>query len=257
MLGAMRWLAVLGLVTACGSDAATPDAEHYSGSGSIVVRSYASEPGTGAGTAAQAMFIAREDCGTVQVGPCSIRGCEPDWLGLAVSAGTLTIDSDPPFSLYQSVEQSSTFYSAYGNLVAFGAGDTRTLTASGAAVPAFSATFVVPAAAVITSPPSISPVTVGTEDLRVAWTGGSSFVDVVLQKTLVQARCRLAAIDGEGTIPNSVLLQFHEPGARFLIVTSTDVTSSVPDWTVTTTASIDATWADGTAATGTLTFLAP
>jgi hypothetical protein len=257
MLVPMRWLAVLGLVTGCGSGAATPDAEHYSGSGSIIVRSYASEPGTGAGTTAQATFIAREDCSTDQVGPCSIRGCQPEWLGLSVSAGNLTIDSMPPFSLSENTDHSNTFYSGSGNVVAFRAGDTRTLTATGSAVPAFSSTFVIPDAAVITSPPAHTQIAVGADDLNVAWTGGSDFVDVVLQKTLALARCRFAASDGGGTIPNVVLLEFHEPGAEFRIVTSIDVTASVPDWTVTTTASIDATWADGTAAIGTLSFPTP
>ena len=75
--------------------------------------------------------------------------------------------------------------------------------------------------------------------------------------TLRQARCRFDASAGAAAIPNAVLLEFHEPGARFLLVTSTDATTSVPDWTITTTASLDATWPDGTAATGTLSFLAP
>jgi len=252
----MRWLVVLGVVAGCGGDAAAPDAEHYSGSGSIVVRSYASEPGTGAGTAAQAIFIAREDCNTVQMGPCSIRGCEPDWLGLAVSAGTLTIDSTPPFPLVATDERTSVFYGGNGNVVALHAGETRTLTASGAAVPSFSTAFVVPDAAVLTSP-SAAGISVGTDDIQLAWTGGSGFVDVLLQATLRQARCRFDASTGAGAIPNAVMQSFHEPGARFLLVTSNDVATSVPDWTITTTASLDATWADGTAATGTLAFLAP
>ena len=257
MIVGVRWLVVLGLVTACGSDAATPDAAHYSGSGSVVVRSYASEPGAGAGTIARARFIAREDCGTTQVGPCSIRGCEPDWLGLAVSAGTLTIDSTPPFSLYEGAEGSSTFYFGNGNVVAFGAGDTRTLTASGSAVPAFSTSFVAPEVAVVTSPPAGSALTVGTEDLQLAWTGGSGFVDVLLERTSAEGRCRFPASIGAGTIPNAALLEFREPGAELLITTSTEVDTNVPDWSVTTTASIDATWSDGTAAVGTLAFLPP
>jgi hypothetical protein len=251
----VRWLVVLGLVAGCGNDTASPDAEHYSGSGSIVVRSYASEPGVGAGTSADAIFIAREDCATVRIGPCSIRACQPDWLGLAVSAGTLTIDSTPPFPLFAIDERSSVFYGGNGNVVALHAGETRTLAASGAAVPAFSTTFVVPDAAVITSPSA--GITVGTDDVQLAWTGGSGFVDVVLQATLRHARCRFDASTGAGAIPNAALAQFREPGARFLRVTSNEVATNVPDWTITTTGSLDATWPDGTAATGTLSFLAP
>jgi hypothetical protein len=257
MLVAMRWFVVLGLMTACGGDAAAPDAEHYSGSGSIELRSYASEPGVGAGTTAQAMFIAREDCSTEQVGPCSIRGCQPEWLGLAVSAGSVTIDSTPAFSLDASADHASTFYRGNAKLAAFGAGDTRTLTATGSAVPAFSSTFVVPGAAVITSPNAPARITIGTDDLKIAWTGGSDFVDVILERTLARGRCRFPASDGAGTIPNVVLVEFHEPGAELLIVTSTDVTANVPDWTMTTTASIDATWPDGSAAVGTLSFPSP
>lgn len=242
---------MLGLaLAACSSGTAGPDAEHYSGSGSIAVRSYTSEP-TGAGTTARAQFIAREDCGTMQVGPCSIRFCAPDWLGLAVSAGDLIIDSTPAFSIPPGAadQTRSVWYFANGKQVAFGPGEARTLRAAGYTVPAFSVPFMAPEVAVITSPAPTSTLVFGPDDFSLAWSGGSGFVDVLIDFYTGNMVCRFDAAAGAGVIPMSALRQ--APASYFVIETSNEATTTLPGWAITTTASVDATWPDGTAAVGT------
>jgi len=253
----VRWFVILGLAAGCSNEAAVPDAAHYAGSGAIQLRSYTSEPGTGAGTSAVAEFIAREDCGTTQVGPCSIRSCAPDWLGLTVSAGDLTVDSTPAWSIPPGApdQTRSVWYFARSAQPAFGPGDGRTLRAGGYAVPAFSVPFVAPDVAVITSPPPTATLALGASDFALTWTGGSGFVDVLFDFYSGNAVCRFDAALGMGTIP---MAAFHPgPASYFVIETSNEVKTTLTDWAITTTASVDATWPDGTAAVGTATVTLP
>jgi len=228
------------------------DAEHYAGSGSIVMRSYTSEP-TGAGTVAYAAFIARDDCGTMQVGPCSIRFCAPDWLGLTVSAGDLIIDSTPAFVMPpgEPDQTKSVRYFANRKEQVFGPGDPRTIRAGGYAVPAFSVPFVAPIAATITSPASATTLALGPADFTLTWTGGSGFLDVLFAVGSDNAVCRFDAAAGTGVIPIEAIRASAVTGSYFAIETSSEIETTLTDWTITTTASIDATWSDGTAAVGT------
>lgn len=251
---------MFGLVTACSSGGAgpddggtaVPDAEHYTGSGAIRLRSFSSEP-TGAGTIASAMFIAHEDCGTMQVGPCTIRFCAPDWLGLTVSAGDLSVDSTPAFVMAPGTpdQTHSVWYFANKNQPAFAPGDARTLRAGGYAVPAFTVPFVAPEAAMITSPAAGATLALGPGDFTLTWTGGSGFVDVLFDVGSDSAVCRFDAAAGTGVIPMSAIRASAVTGSYFVIETSNEVKTTLPDWSITTTASIDATWPDGTAAVGT------
>jgi len=245
----MRQLTLLLVAVGCGSSApAAVDAQHLSGTGSIEVRSFGSAM-SGAGTEARGLFVARDDCGTVQVGPCSIRACEPDWYGLAVSAGKLAIDSTPPFAMGPYPSDNYVFYTGSSDQPAFAPGEMRSLSATGDAVPAFSTSLVAPMPAVVTAPNAA--LTIGSGDLQIAWQGGSGFLEVDFTATLRRARCRFDASLGAGVIPADAL--YREPGETFTFETSNDSVTTVNDWTVTTTASIGAAWLDGSAATGTIT----
>lgn len=99
----------------------------------------------------------------------------------------------------------------------FAPGDVLSVSASGAAVPAFTQTIQGPPPIVLRSP--ASPFTVPTDqDLVVSWDGGiaGDVVDVLLDGTFPNYRtdvitCTFDAVKGEGTVPKSALAFVKSP----------------------------------------------
>jgi hypothetical protein len=170
-------------------------------------------------------------CQVVEVGSQFSQtdgGSEAGTVLTEVSAGTLTVSGGTaPVVIaptntagYVSYSYQSTSGAGDGG-PSFAAGDTLTVSASGAAAPAFSATVTVPGTIQVTEPPPPSPTLpdgaplvfpmlaapiARTTDLPIAWTGGSSGnVLVALSSSGTSIECLFPESAGSAVIPAAAL----------------------------------------------------
>jgi hypothetical protein len=103
-------------------------------------------------------------------------------------------------------------------------GETLTVSAAGADVPAFSATVIGPANSTVTMPADPSPAMLTVDrsmDLTLAWTGGSQTLKVDVVTVGATIECRFSASAGTGTISKS-LLGMLSAGAGNLLASGED-----------------------------------
>jgi hypothetical protein len=210
----------------CGTTAATGDGGGGSGgdggsvqpttkSGGVTVQSYtATQATTGTALAAgdlSAEFEAASACPTTTIGPCVLSSCGIP-TATAESAGTITVTGAlVPASISPAADKT---YTALMTQPLFSGGETLTVTAAGADVPAFTHTLVAPAKITITSPAkpaSASPYLMidRSAGFSVAWTGGgASTVQIALlggTGSNLDLSCHFPASAGSATIPASAL----------------------------------------------------
>jgi hypothetical protein len=158
-------------------------------------------------------------CTPTSTGPCTIYNCPfPNPLP-GDSAGTLTISggSIPAGTTMLPIPAQSNSYgsSLSGSFVA--GGDTVTVSATGATVPAFGPHSVTAPGSIDVTSPAVtgaSPIVISTSsDLTVTWTGGQSGATVSLSaatETITVGPvidCEWDAAAGQGVVPQSLLGQ--------------------------------------------------
>jgi len=174
-------------------------------------------------------FTSSTQCTEKSIGPCVLVECggAPDALA---SAGTLGFAGGliPPGTQLVPRPSDNTYFTQFLNGPLFAPGDSITVSASGAALPAFSRKVIAPEKVALTAPDCthLGSPTCGkfdqTQDLPVAWTGGSGTVDVMLSVsggTIGSAtmHCRLPAADGHGVIPVAALAALPRPDDLMVI----------------------------------------
>ena len=138
----------------------------------------------------------------------------------------------------------------------FTGGEAVHVHATGATAPVLDVTTTAPAAAVITQPATASTIQVDhTMPLTFTWTGGSGSLAVTMYDEIaaLSMRCELPAAPGTGSIPVAALA--HLPvGSTATLVLSTegDGTSTPTGWTVDLAVLVEARYANGTLAEGSL-----
>lgn len=238
------------------------DAPRPGNYGAVSIQSYdaMNTPGTATrgGSASAAFFTDAAACTRTQVsGPCDVLQCDFQATPAQVSAGAITFTGAlQPITLTPGANQ------AYPQLVVmqplFTGGSTVTMSAAGAAVPAFTASLTMPAKATITSPfePSAgSPYLMidRTRDFTATWTGGGDQrLQVALDGPSATSRliCRFDASAGRGTIPASTLalLPAGQGGFSMAAISTTEVFAG--DWAVEATGYFNAVWPDGSIVSG-------
>jgi hypothetical protein len=161
-----------------------------------------------------------------------------------VSAGTLTLTGgvDSPLSFSPTDAADGVEYAARLP-VAFMAGSTFTITASGATVPAFSIPVRMPDPIQLTAPsfstdPNAPPVTISrSSDLPVAWTAGTSgTVDVQVLVSgdagVTEVECLFPESAGAGVVPASLLGQLPPGSGQLSVNTKATPTLTVDDWSI-------------------------
>jgi hypothetical protein len=232
-----------------------------------VAASFYQSPATGIPDGGFGDYDAGFGCQVQTVGACQVTSCAGlasgdggaggdggAVAGSVVSAGTLSMTGGTgPIAL---MPDTTTGFYSYSSAYPVGGptvagGDTLTVTASGAIVPAFTAHFVMPNDITVTSPvPPVPPMLFGSvavlrsSDLPIAWTGGGAgVVEVALgQKSgggLTSITCLLPAAGGSGAIPAAALAGLTPTpaggmsGAYFTINSSSDVVTVNPSgWQV-------------------------
>ena len=160
------------------------------------------------------------NCTTTTSGDCQYSACT-DATFTGVSAGTLTLSAGPFGGAMLSPSPTDDSYTYEPNSSALPVGQTVTVSATGATVPAFGPlSVVVPALATMTSPVAGST---GYDfptnaDLAVTWSGGQTgatvFFEVVSQPATTNSIfCGWDGSLGAGTVPQSILAAFAGQGA--------------------------------------------
>jgi hypothetical protein len=173
----------------------------------------------------------------------------------SVSAGTITlVDGQKSALLIPQVQPLADGGSSLGYVLSpasmrFLPGDTLTISASGATVPAFSAEIIVPKAVTLIQPDlrSSSLTVVRSRDLPVVWTGGGATGEVTfglnedVGATTTSVSCRSPASTGRAVIPASALGYLTassasssgpDGGAAFGIYSSSVKYLTVQDWRI-------------------------
>jgi hypothetical protein len=262
----MRILALVPLL-ACGGPAGggddepgtTPDAPRPEHVGFISIQSYDAmnipgQPLLG-GTASAGFFMNAAFCTTIQtMDECSVQQCNFTGTPPQVSAGAITITGAmQPITL---APMANNVYPTFTVMAAlFRGGESLTVAAAGAEVPAFSHSLVVPAKATITSPvePSTFLTVDRSRDFAVAWTGGGGGqLQVALDGPGASQRlvCRFEASAGSGTIPASALALVPAGQGGFSMA-ATEITEVIAgDWAVEVVGIFNAVWPDDSIVSG-------
>jgi hypothetical protein len=173
---------------------------------------------------------------TTTSGSCSFYTNCTSTTPAGVSAGTLTISGGNLGAGVAVMPGASNQYTYTASSSMFSAGQTLTVSASGATVPAFGPESVAaPALAVLTSPAaSGGAYTITTSaDLAVAWTGGQAGAQLILEGTTTGTpqsyfTCTWDGALGQGTVPHAVLAGLAGQANGYLIYgqfTTTSFTS--------------------------------
>jgi hypothetical protein len=221
--------------------------------GSVLVREGALGPETLQGSQVTAGFRDAPDgtngvSTTRWIGPCaiSVYTTEPvDGTSVYRSAGVVTISGlDMPVSLAPT-GSGVTLYSDSSSFTnsLFSGGESLTFSATGAAVPAFTATLVAPSLIDLQSPAvpanGVPFVLDRSADLIFAWSGGGfGTVDVTFSdSTNAAVDCNFPSSAGTGTIPEAALAALAPNAAGFFqINVQSYVEQTIGGWTILTAA---------------------
>jgi hypothetical protein len=189
------------------------------------------------------------------IGPCDVRDCVMGPQQTPHSAGTVSVTGPiTHFSFEPGGDGEYAVIQAQGAL--FNGGDSLTVAATGADVPAFSKDISTPSKSTITSPPKASnlPIT-RSSGLTVTWTGGTTGTQVVslMDDGFESTRavfCRFDASAGTGAIPPEALTLLHTEQGTFSMATITDSSVDAADWHIDLEAYWSSVWPDDTLVTG-------
>ncbi len=161
-----------------------------------------------------AEFGAQYSCTSVPYGGCNYYTCTSNSITGGQSAGTISVSGGSiPTGTTATPASDNTYYSSLMGSY-FSAGDTITISASGATVPAWGPDAFTVAPAVTLTAPQLDASGNGTvpssSDLTVSWTGGQSGATMVFQMfpsstTLQYAACIWDASPGQGTVSQAIL----------------------------------------------------
>ena len=243
----------------------TDDAPKPTHHGLIDIQSYdaMNAPGTPTrgGQATAAFFAMGDYCTTTQViGPCNVLACASGFPP-GVSAGTVTLTgAAQPITLMPDPDK--TYPAAPSTTPLFSGGETITYAATGADVPAFSGTLVMPSRATITSPPK--PAAAATlevprsQDFHVTWSGGGSGqVQIGLFGSGTDPQrliCYFDASAGGGSVPTAALAMLAAGSGGFAMATTAFTEVDEGDWAVQLGAYFNAVWPDLAIVSGGATF---
>jgi len=156
-------------------------------------------------------------CTVTGSGACAYYSCTGSMQQNGVSAGTLVVSGPwlmPPVTLAPGAND---FYEYTSSSPGFTAGQTITVTASGAVVPAFGPDGVVAPQLTQLTSPSISPdggttvIPTGV-DLQLTWSGGQAGATMLFQAAGSNGQdytyCTWNGTDGQGTVPAATLKPF-------------------------------------------------
>lgn len=277
----MRLVLALVFVVACGSDGGgggggdggggggsdgggsggSGDAAMPTRAGALLFQSYDAmntpSTSTRGGVAAAELYASGAPCSTMQtIGPCVLLDCTGAAPAL-VSAGTITFaGAAEPVTLTPDAGNAYTrFMTSAAPL--FAGGDSITVAASGADVPAFSTSLVMPGKTTITSPAKPTPQSPQlninrTLDLTLQWTGSSvGKVQIGLndlaRHTLL---CGFDASAGMGTIPSAALMTLPAGLGSFGIDAVNVEIHAAGDWGVKITGLFNSVWPDNSIVSG-------
>jgi hypothetical protein len=173
-------------------------------------------------------------CTVTTSGACAYYSCPTATTQNGVSAGTITV-SGPWLTTPLTVTPNagSNIYQYASSSPGFTAGQTLTVTASGADVPAFGPESVIaPQLALLTSPAMVDGgttiVPTGT-DLQVAWSGGQAgatmFFEAASSTGQDYTYCTWNGSDGQGTVPAATLQPLAGQSGGYLLYGQYDTTS--------------------------------
>jgi hypothetical protein len=171
-------------------------------------------------------------CTGTTSGACTYFSCSSSTTPVGLSAGTLVISGGSiPTSVTISPDADNMYsYEAQGAL--FTAGQTLSVSASGATVPAFGpVSLVAPGLPILVSPANVGGTyTIPTSvDLAVAWSGGEAGAVMMLEGTLQGSlnyfECEWDASAGAGVVPQAVLAGLAGQSSAVLIYGQSTATS--------------------------------
>jgi hypothetical protein len=237
-----------------GDDSPTPDAHAQAAHhGAVTLTTYAAmsqgTPFQGGGATARFWTDA---CASEVQGECTIGSCTTaTWqsagvITVATTAGSIQIDPGADNS-YPTKASQAPLYTP---------GETITISALGATVPAFNGTLVAPGKPTLTSPLAQQGMLVidRSHDFAFAWTGGGSqdvWMTISGGNYMKWIACRYPASAGHATIPKAVLATLPAGAGSFgLSGLSTVTRDTGPEWDVTLQAFYSAIWPDNTLASG-------
>ena len=190
-------------------------------------------------------------------GPCEELDCSAAVTAGSHSAGTITVTGAAlPVSITPGTNGTYTGFMA--NQVLFNGGETLTVAASGAEVPAFMKSVTVPGKATITSPakpPSASPYLMITRasGFTLSWTGGSGKLFVSLDggtNRSTRIQCKFDASAGSGTVPADALMKLPAGNGGFAMAAITETSVTAGDWGVSIEGYYNAVWPDDAIVSG-------
>ncbi|HEY8040292.1 MAG TPA: hypothetical protein VIF15_10890, partial [Polyangiaceae bacterium] len=162
------------------------------------------------------------NCKVTAAGACSYYACAGTTTQTGLSAGTLTISGGSLGAPVAVTPDATNHYTHQVTGTVFTAGQTLTVSASGATVPAFGPHSVVaPGLVSITAPPS--PFKIPTSvDLPVAWSGGESGAVVILEGVATASSgsyflCLWDASLGQAVVPQIVLSGLAGQATGYLV----------------------------------------
>jgi hypothetical protein len=197
-----------------------------------------------------------EDAGASSCAVEQVPFPEPAAGGTQVSAGTITVTGGSatktlmPVAAMSKDGGAAEGYLPLGNAGTISPGDTLTITASGATVPAFSASIAEPDIIAITEPElaDASSFTFSrSSDLAVAWTGGGAVgsltvaIGQIVGGTITTVACVFPESAGSGVIPAAALGLLMPStalpggalgGTSLTFTTSADQEVTAGDWTI-------------------------
>jgi hypothetical protein len=204
-----------------GSDAAPPPAPLGDHGGQVTVGSQRMPQTLSALTAGfwnqRAVSCTYSTMGSCGISSCTMKTVPPPspTAGTVSTSGTLVPLSTMPdsFGVYASSTQTDP---------AWNGGESITIGATGADVPAFMATLAAPTSVTVTQPAAIGSTIDRAADFTLSWTGASAGVVVVsVNAGSVSVECRFAPAAQHGVVPSMVLQQLPAGMATVGLSTAT------------------------------------
>jgi hypothetical protein len=167
------------------------------------------------------------DCTVTTHGDCKVRTCTGGTPSTptSVSAGTITVEGKE--TLILTPDATNDYELAGGTGLLWDPGQTITISAAGAEVPAFTHALQASSPVTVTSPaapPADTPLSLDrSKDFVLTWTGGTTGAVTTLWKVegtdpFVSIQCAFAASDGEGTVPAAALQALPESGSGDILL---------------------------------------
>jgi hypothetical protein len=186
-------------------------------------------------------------CTQKDEGPCVVTTCQPtgaqnptyDELsagGITISGGaqSVTLAAPPGDGAYEAKSGTGT--------VLWHGGEQLKFQASGAAVPAFSASVTAPSAPVVSSPPLPSPgqaLHFGKNGQTFSWSGGAAGKFIVILAGQAQqgavttsVRCAFSAAAGTGTVPAGAIAAIPQSSGSFMVMVENESIVTAGEWPV-------------------------